>query len=799
DYDGTALESVTAEAGTTSADFTSLSASTTYSFTVTAYDAFGNSTAVSVTANTAEDTTAPEDVSGLAAAAGRTSVTLTWTASTSEDVYAYAVYVDDSTEAYTTVTDATATVSDLTTDTEYSFTVKAVDYDSNESTGVSVTATPAIPAPSNAVAEVKYTGSVLVTWDDTTAVEDGITYSYTVSCSDSTVDSITGVISGETGAHFTDLTVGTAYTFTVTLVDSNDVTCGTATTDSVTAATVILKIGNGYRASGTTVTRYLAWGSSSSSTTCYNTGAVADSAEPTASYWIIRPALSGTDGYFSLEAATGTTGVGTGYFLYVDENDRDYVAYNGTWGNGGWSNYVMVATTTGVENDGTSYITDASQASFYWGTSSWNSSYSRMYSESMSGYYVCHASLTFGVTNSSSEDSNGCAAFIIDSSSTAAVDYYSDGAPSAVTNLAAGTATTTTIPLTWTDPSNADLGFVRISYTADSVTSTVDVDAGEGAVTLSGLTKGTSYSITATAYDVYGNASDATDAITAETLDLTNIPTNVAATARFTGEILVTWDRAEDDTDSSWQYKVECSDDDVTAQSFTSLTSYAGTYADAADGVAQFTGLTSDTTYTFTVYASEDGETWNSDETVSATAATMTKQIWNTLAYSGSGQYNCELNTTGSANLLCCQYSTGGGNATWYIYPALDGTITVTHTVTNSSSETVSADYDTFSIYHTSKGYATLAIDSMTETSATALSNYVSCSTATTSDSTGASTFFFGYNSTSSAYTLRLNVTDENYAIGFAKTGDNATEILYYNDATSATCESSGYAWYFYE
>uniref|UniRef100_UPI0025F58F14 fibronectin type III domain-containing protein n=1 Tax=Treponema sp. TaxID=166 RepID=UPI0025F58F14 len=131
DYDGTALESVTAEAGTTSADFTSLSASTTYSFTLTAYDAFGNSTAVSVTAATSEDTTSPEDVSDLSAAAGRTSVTLTWTASTSEDVYAYAVYVDDSTEAYTTVTDATATVSDLTTDTEYSFTVKAVDYDSN--------------------------------------------------------------------------------------------------------------------------------------------------------------------------------------------------------------------------------------------------------------------------------------------------------------------------------------------------------------------------------------------------------------------------------------------------------------------------------------------------------------------------------------------------------------------------------------------------------------------------------------------------------------------------------------------
>ncbi|MCR5218532.1 fibronectin type III domain-containing protein [Treponema sp.] len=796
--DGLDVSSVAAE-GTVTVVIGSLQRAETaveYSITVTAYDACDNHTsATPLTASTVADTTAPVvDADGVSVSAGLSSAKITWANPADNDFAGITLKKGDEV-VETGLTGGVYALTGLTEGATY--TLYATDTLGHvQTTGTDVVVT---LDTFEASAVVNYTGSVLVTWNDVVDYEaDGskISYTYDVSCTNG-VSSITGVEEGTKSAHFKGLEVGSEYTFTASVMNGST-TVVSSTPDAVTAKTVILKIGNGYSANGTTPSRYLAWVSSKSSTTCYNTGAVADSANPTASYWIIRPALSGTDGYFSLEAATGTTGVGTGYFLYADTNSRSYVDYNGTWGSGDWSNFAMVATTTGVENDGTSYITDTKQASFYWGESSWNSSFSRLYSESMSGYYVCHASLTFGLTNSSSEDNAGCAAFIIASTATANSDYYNDVAPAAVTNLTAGTAKSTKIPLTWTNPSDLDLSFVRISYTTGSTTKTLDVAAGTVSATLSGLTKGTSYSITATAYDVYGNASDATEAITVETSNPTNIPMNVAATARFTGEILVTWDRASDDTSSNWQYKVECSDANVTAKSFISLTSYAGTYADEADGVAQFTGLTSSTEYTFTVYASEDGETWNAaEETVSATAATMTHKIRNTFAQANHGSDHSPLNTAGAANKLMCQWSTGGGTATWNIYPALDGTITVTHDVTNSSSETVSKVYDTFSIYHTSKGYVTLASSAMTETAATSLGTNVSLSTSTSSDATGASTFFFGYNSTESAYTLRANVASKNFALGYSGTNNNDTEILYFNDATSATCESNKYAWYF--
>ncbi|MBB5219289.1 DUF4959 domain-containing protein [Treponema rectale] len=781
-------------AGVQTVTFSKLAAGTEYSFTFTFFDLSGNSTTVNVSESTAADETVPSAVTALSAVAGRSSVTLSWTASASDDVKEYSVYVDDAAEASVTVTGTTATFSDLTAGIEYSFAVKAFDYDGNESESVSVSATPVIPAATEVSAAVQYTGSVLVTWTDTTVQEDGITYSYKVTCSDDAVEAVT-VESGVQQAHFTGLTVGNNYSFTVTVVDSNSVECSSLDTESVTAKTVIWQILSGYSSD-----RYLAWASSSSSTVCYNTAAVATSANPTAYFWIVRPSLSGTDGYFSLEAATDESGVGTGYFLYYDTNSRSYVAYNGTWGSGNGAPYAMVATLTGIENGGSSYITDNVQASFKLDSSSYGSAWSKIVCEKDS-YYIQHASLTYSmIPSSTSEDSAGCGAFQVSSISYADADYYTDGAPDAVTDLASADVSTTSVTLTYTEPGNADLSFVRISYTPESGTaSTVDIAAGSNGTTLTGLTKGVTYTITATAYDVYGNASSATDELTVSTLNLTNIPTNVAATARFTGEILVTWDRAEDDTSSSWQYKVVCSDDGVDEQSFTSLTSYAGTYANEAAGVAQFTGLTSGTSYTFTVYASEDGENWNNDGTVSATAATVTKQIISRNAeVKLSDQNNKQLNTSGAANLLMCQWSTGGGTGVWNIYPAMDGSITSAHTVTLSDESVKEGVYDTFSVYHTNKGYLTINAENLTETASTTLGANISFSTSASTDSTGESTFFMGYSSVGDTYyTLRLNVSSANFALGCTDANDNNTEILYYNDATSATCENQQFAWYF--
>ena len=780
------------ESGVQTVTFSKLAAETEYSFTFTLYDVFGNSTVVNASGTTSADSEAPSAVTELSAAAGRSSVTLNWTASASDDVKEYKVYVDDAAEASVTVTGTTASVSDLSAGTEYSFAVKAVDYSGNESEAVSVSATPAIPSASNVAAEARYTGSVLVTWTDTTAQEEGLTYSYKVTCSDDSVEAVT-VESGVQQAHFTGLTVGNNYSFTVTVVDSDSVECGSLDTESVTAKTVIWQILSGYGSD-----RYLAWAASSSSTVCYNTAAVETSANPTAYLWIVRPSLSGTDGYFSLEAAADESGVGTGYFLYYDTNSRPYVAYNGTWGSGNGVPYAMVATLHGAENNGTSYITDNAQASFKLGTSSYGSAWSKIVCEK-DDYYIQHASLTYSmIPSSTSEDGAGCGAFKISSTYTADVDYYADGAPDAVTDLTSTDVSTTSVTLTYTEPGNADLSFVRISYTLESGTaSTVDIAAGSNGTTLTGLTKGVTYTITATAYDVYGNASSATDELTVSTLSLTNIPTNVAATARFTGEILVTWDRAEDDTSSSWQYKVVCSDDGVDEQSFTSLTSYAGTYANESAGVAQFTGLTSGTSYTFTVYASEDGENWNNDGTVSATAVTVSKKIYS-LLNPNSNDSNRYLNFPSAGNNLNWQYTTGGGNAIWYVYPAIDGTITVSHSITNSSDEVVTADYDSFSLMHASlaKYLYLQGLSSLGDgESVTSSSTYVASSADTSSftdEQKQFATFFMGYNSNDGYYALRANYS--NWTIGMA-TSNGSFPIT--NNATATTAESTTYAWKF--
>ena len=125
-----------------------LTPNTTYNFTVKAVDAAGNYSAASnelaVTTNTAElpvipDTEAPIAPTNLALVDKTTStVNLSWNASTSNDVAGYVVYKDG-----TAINDANITVAgsvysievgNLTQNTAYKFTVKALDTAGNYST-----------------------------------------------------------------------------------------------------------------------------------------------------------------------------------------------------------------------------------------------------------------------------------------------------------------------------------------------------------------------------------------------------------------------------------------------------------------------------------------------------------------------------------------------------------------------------------------------------------------------------------------------------------------------------------------
>ncbi|MFC5528204.1 fibronectin type III domain-containing protein [Cohnella yongneupensis] len=127
-YSGGTL--ATTSAGTT-ATVSGLTPSTAYSFTVKAKDAAGNlsaaSSALSVTTNAAADMQSPTAPTGLTSPSKTTtSVSLSWTASTDNvGVTGYDVY-NGSVLAGTT-TGTTYTVTGLTENTSYTFTVKAKD------------------------------------------------------------------------------------------------------------------------------------------------------------------------------------------------------------------------------------------------------------------------------------------------------------------------------------------------------------------------------------------------------------------------------------------------------------------------------------------------------------------------------------------------------------------------------------------------------------------------------------------------------------------------------------------------
>ena len=649
EMDGTtSVDTQTISAGTQTATFESLSANTSYSFTVTLYDMFGNSTVVTTSATTASDSTAPEAVTALTASAGRTSVTLTWTASTSDDVKQYAVYVDSSSTASVTVdgSETSATVTSLTSGTSYTFAVKAVDYNGNESDSATVTGTPATPTPSDVAAAVQYTGSILVTWTDSAAVEYDesgtvLTYTYTVSCSDSNVTS-QEIAAGVGEAHFTGLTVGTEYTFTVTITDSDSVTCGSATA-TATAKTVIWQILSGYGSD-----RYLSWATSSGSSTCYNTAAIATS-NATAYLWIVRPALSGTDGYFSLEATkSSSSGLGTGYFLYYDTNSRPYVAYNGTWGGGKGVPYAMVATLTGIENDGTSYITDSAQASFKLATSSYGNAWSKIVCEK-DDYYIQHASLTYSmISSSTTEDSDGCGAFQVSNTYTANVDYYTD-APAAVTNLSASETLASSVTLTWTQSSSGDASYVIVSCSDTNIES---VKSTGTTATIEDLTASTYYTFTVTSFDFYGNACTTPATVSVMTAVLVEYPQDVAASLTASNTITVTW---TDIAATGYTYTVSCtSDDSVSAAE------------DIEKGVksASFSGLTAGTEYTFKVSAYKNSTEYTDE---SATATVISYRMVHIM---GGGSKYLQIR---SGNPIAFFATDTTNEYTWIVTPALNG------------------------------------------------------------------------------------------------------------------------------
>jgi chitodextrinase len=199
-----------------------LTVSTTYSYTVSAYDASNNQSAQSAPFSTAssDDTTAPSTPSGLhTTTILDNAVTLAWTASTDDvAVTGYKIYRDGSLVGTSTTTSYTD--NGLSPATDYSYSIKAYDAATNTSPASSALATqtaydttdPSVPA--NLVATSKTDTSITLGWD---AATDNIAVSgYDVYRDDTLIISTVGTNYTDSG-----LDVDTSYTYRVRARDGS--------------------------------------------------------------------------------------------------------------------------------------------------------------------------------------------------------------------------------------------------------------------------------------------------------------------------------------------------------------------------------------------------------------------------------------------------------------------------------------------------------------------------------------------------------------------------------------------------
>ncbi len=221
------------------------------------------------------------------------------------------------------------------------------------------------------------------------------------------IDGGAGSVSGtDTSAEWTGLSLDTDYTIYAQFLDSADSVVGTSNSITKQPVKVLWHLLSGY-SSG----RYVCRNICSDVPEGYTVGAITQGLS-TQEYWIVHSALSGTDGYYSLEA-TDSTGTSTGYYMYLDTTGRAQDTGTNLWTSSvGYTNKLQVASLS------ESYITSGRKdASFKLGSSTvkTGSGWYRFYDENL-GYYLVHASLAFGgVSASTSEDSAGCAAIYIES------------------------------------------------------------------------------------------------------------------------------------------------------------------------------------------------------------------------------------------------------------------------------------------------------------------------------------------------------------------------------------------------
>lgn len=397
-----------------------LTAGTEYSFTLTAYDANGNaSSAVSASATTLDtvsEFTATEVSEPGVTEKTATTFNLVWSAKSilaNEEKWNHIdVNVANNSDLDSTVfyteDEITLPFTNLTENTDYEITINVYNDDFALLSLTKTIKTDYYLA--NLVRDESVTESVsgylAVKLEDINSEISYSTIDYVITAADSSsTTDITNQTS--TSAKWTELSLDVNYTVYAKFIDSSSNVLGTSKPITLQATKVLWHLLSGY-SSG----RYVCRNICSSVPNGYTVGAIS-SGLSTQEYWIVHSSLTGSADYFSLEA-TDANGTSTGYYMYLDTTGRAQDSGTNLWtANSSYANKLQVATLD------ESYITSSRKdASFKLGSSTvkTGSGWYRLYDENL-GYYIVHASLVFGgVSASTAEDTDGCAAVYIETS-----------------------------------------------------------------------------------------------------------------------------------------------------------------------------------------------------------------------------------------------------------------------------------------------------------------------------------------------------------------------------------------------
>lgn len=449
-----------------------------------AFRAYGKMALGTVVVTPTPTVTVPSDVTNLLVGTiSSSTVALSWTASsgaTSYDVY-------QGTTLLGNVTSTSYTASGLSASTAYTFKVVAKN-SAGSSTGVTVNATTSAP-PVSAPADVTGLGTSNVTYN-------AAIVNWTASSGATSYDVYQGALllgnTASTSYNVTGLSASTQYTFKVVAKNSAGSSAGVTTTVT-TAVAPPADVTNLAASSITQTTLTLGWTASTgaSSYDVYNGTTLLGNA--TTNSYNITGLTAGTAYTFKV-IAKNVSGSSTG------------VTVNAT---------TTVNAPADVTNLATSSVTQTT-LTLGWTASATATSYDVYNGITLLGNVTTTSYNVTGLTASTAYTFKVVAKNAGGSSTGATVNVTTQAAadttpPDPVTNLTAGTVTSSTIPVTWTLPTATDVANFEVAYSSNggttyTVASSV-VNATSTSYTVTGLTSSTSYTIRVVAIDGAGNRS----------------------------------------------------------------------------------------------------------------------------------------------------------------------------------------------------------------------------------------------------------------------------------------------------